>query len=207
MKTTPQTPEEMVVAYKQSVDQEEKNRLFDSLMQTQTFKIYSNMPRYAKIRGEREDVFQEVAIEMLRAIDSYDPSKGMAFSSWFWFGIKRASRKYYDTARTIHIPLSAKCAHPVIKPYSFCDFENFRTRIPAKQNIDADDLVLEMGGFDEALEKAVYWDSKEGCTKRSKIRANEKEKKERAERRKYRLTNSPKSVNMINTHKTPEENE
>lgn len=172
MNATLQTPEELVLAYKQSLDQDEKERLFVKLMHSQFLKIRNNIPKLAFTQDEVKDAIQEVYVQTFKAVETYDQTKGVAFSTWFWYYIKEASKNYYASARLIYIPIFNKAnKRQPTRAFEFVDIEEFKNQITAKQNLDAEDEVLDMGGFDAALDRVDYVDSPAGKIAKTKEKA------------------------------------
>src|SRR4051812_3795996 len=66
-----------------------------------------HLSRKYHARGEREDLEQIACLALLKAIDRYDPSKGIAFSSFAVPTIIGELKRYFrDCGWSVHVPRS-----------------------------------------------------------------------------------------------------
>lgn len=120
------------------------------------FTIRKNIPLIKALRLEIEDVAQELAISALKAIESYDPSRGMKLTSFILYklqfeilAVKRQFNRECRMANTTNVSLD----------YSLYDDEGCEktSDIPVQVDYDSEINTHEVMGILSEKEKEVVY--------------------------------------------------
>lgn len=81
----------------------------DNMLQLyqQNMGIIKDYARKYRSMAEEEDLQQEAYFAICKAVDSYDPDKGVSFLSWAVYWIRQQLLRYCQNNGTVRIPVHA----------------------------------------------------------------------------------------------------
>ena len=136
--------------YQKTRDPEVRNQIFQSYMSLASICAW----RYAGRGADFEDLRQEGCLGLLRAIDGFDPDRGVEFATYATYFVEGHIRQYFrDKTWLCYVPRSVKVMAARIKELS-----SDLGRMPTRQEI-IDLCGIPADRVDDAVAAAQAWSS------------------------------------------------
>lgn len=126
-----------------------ENKLLDQIIERNKGLVHFVLRRYRVLETDKEDLYQEGMIGLLRAVERFDTSKGVNFSTYAVIHIRATMRRYLDQRITKH-----KDVYSLNKTFTNSEGDEVEYLELIESDIDIEEIIKDKF-YNEELQQVI----------------------------------------------------